>query len=243
MKKQITLLVKKLLSLLGLRIQRIMPADDNHRWLDRYNIKTVLDIGANVGQSAVKMAEIFPDAAILSFEPLDECHRQLVARMKGRPRFQAFKCALGEDNDSIVIHHNEFNASSSILPIADLHKKTFPKTENAIDETVEVRTLDSVLDDVQSEDNILVKMDVQGYEANVIRGGKQTISRAAVIIIETSFRELYKDQPLFGDIYDMLKDLGFRYAGTRGAQLMNPTNGSVLQADSIFINTRFDTGR
>lgn len=80
---------------------------------------------------------------------------------------------------------------------------------------------------------------MQGYETKVILGGKQTISRAAIVIAETSFQELYEGQPLFNEVYEMLKDLGLRYAGSLGPQLMNPTDGSALQADSLFINSRF----
>ena len=55
-----------------------------------------------------------------------------------------------------------------------------------------------------------------------------------VIIIETSYISLYKDQPLFEDVHDYLAKVGFRFHGNLG-QLIHPIDGSILQGDSIFI--------
>ncbi|MEQ9007495.1 MAG: FkbM family methyltransferase, partial [Ekhidna sp.] len=71
-------------------------------------------------------------------------------------------------------------------------------------------------------------------EEHVLRGGENTIKQATVIIIETSFEELYEGQPLFNDIYSWLRQWGFTYKGSL-SQLLNPQNGEVLQADSIFV--------
>lgn len=145
MRARIRRLVKKLFTCFGLRVRRVHPADDNYLWLDRFEINTVIDVGANTGQFAKQIADILPQAAILSFEPLDDCYQQLLEAMKEHPRFRAFNCALGEREESLVMHHNEFSAFSSILSMTDLHRSAFPKTSNAADETVNVRPLDSVL--------------------------------------------------------------------------------------------------
>jgi hypothetical protein len=58
-------------------------------------------------------------------------------------------------------------------------------------------------------------MDVQGFEDRVIAGGLRTLERASVLWVETSFVELYEGQPLFADIHDRLRDLGFEYRGRR----------------------------
>jgi hypothetical protein len=51
-----------------------------------------------------------------------------------------------------------------------------------------------------------------------------------------SFKKLYEGQPLFDRIYDTLTRIGFAYHGNFHGQLLNPVDGSVLQADGIFIN-------
>jgi hypothetical protein len=74
---------------------------------------------------------------------------------------------------------------------------------------------------------------VQGYEAKVIAGGEDVVACAKIIIVEVSFQRLYEGGPLFDDIYRILKDRGFNYAGNF-EQLYSPKNGRVLQADAIF---------
>src|SRR5437763_2740955 len=50
------------------------------------DVATVFDIGANLGQSAIKYAEHFPRATIYSFEPVSATYRQLFAATKGIDR-------------------------------------------------------------------------------------------------------------------------------------------------------------
>ena len=154
--------------------------------------------------------------------------------MKGVLNFRAFNYALGGADESMEMHMNDFTPSSSLLPIADLHVQAFPYTAKEYMKRVEIKKLDIVAEELHLDDNLLIKMDVQGYEDRVIRGGQSVISRARVLIVETSFQLLYDGQLLFEDIYDILLKMGFRYVGNL-EQLRSPLDGSVLQADSIFI--------
>ncbi len=211
------------------------PAESKqYLWLSLLNIRTILDIGAHTGEFATLIHRAIPHARIISFEPLGEMFQQLVANTQDLPNFKAFNCALGEANAQVDMHRNEFTPSSSLLPMTNLHKEAFPFTKRETTETVQVRTLDKVGRELSLEDNILIKMDVQGYEEKVIRGGESMVSRAKVLIVETSFQTLYEGQPLFDDIYRLLGQKGFRYTGNL-EQLRSPTDGSVLQADAIFI--------
>jgi hypothetical protein len=81
---------------------------------------------------------------------------------------------------------------------------------------------------------LLIKIDVQGYEDRVLRGGEETVKRAQVLIVETSFQRLYEEQALFEDVFRLLSGWGFRYAGALD-QLLNPRSGEALQQDSIFV--------
>jgi hypothetical protein len=100
--------------------------------------------------------------------------------------------------------------------------------------TVKIDRLDAVAAGLPIVEPLLVKIDVQGYEDRVLKGGLETIQRASLLVIETSFEPLYQGQPLFGDIYSMLVDRGFRYAGSLD-QLSHARDGRPLQEDSIFV--------
>ena len=206
----------------------------NQPWLLEANINTVFDIGANVGQFAKLIHEVLPTATIYSFEPLEDCYEELKKRMGKISNFKAFNFVLGDTDGETEFHRSEFSPSSSVLPMADLHKQNFPYT--AKDTIIKVRSarLDNIAKDLPIEENILIKIDVQGSEDKVIAGGENTIKQATILILETSFQTLYEGQPLFEDIYDSLKE-DFRYMGSLGESRMNRIDGSPLFADSIFV--------
>jgi len=219
--------------LFGVEIKRT-PQYKPYEWLKGMNIRTILDIGANTGQFALRIHKILPDAQIYSFEPLSDCFEELKRNLSNVPKFQCFNYALGNETRKHVIYHNDFSLSSSLLPMEQLHKDAFPYTKNAKEEVIEVRGLDTIAESLELADNILIKIDVQGFEDKVILGGEKTIKRAKILIVEISFETLYHGQLLFDGIHSMLKSRGFVFKGCEES-LRNPNDGRILQSDGIFV--------
>lgn len=204
------------------------------QWIANKGIRTILDIGANTGQAAAIFKKIFPEALIYSFEPLPDCYEELVDNFRDIPLFKAFNVALGDSSGKIVFNRNEYTPSSSILPLADTHKISFPFAYEEIPQEVEIKLLDDMLNELELNSPMLIKIDVQGFEEKVINGGLSIISKADVIIIEMSTEILYEGQLLFDDLYTKLKNIGFSYYGNY-EQLRSPEDGRVLQMDSFFV--------
>jgi len=217
------------------RISPDLYIELNHPWLTGLNIKTILDIGAHTGKWAYTVHKLFKGARIYSFEPILESFEALKQRMSDIANHQAFNVALGDHSGEIEFHVCKFATSSSILPMTQLHKTAFPYSDGSTSIKVQITRLDDIVEKLEIEHNILIKIDVQGYEDKVIDGGEQTIKRAKVVIMEMSFQRLYENQPLFSDIYDKMIYLGFDYMGNL-AQTINPFDGSILQEDAIFIS-------
>lgn len=205
----------------------------HERWLRQMGFRTVFDVGANTGQFVGEARKIAPDAFIYSFEPLGACFEALRDARRDDPRFRAFHVALGEEPGEVTMHRNDYSQSSSLLPMAELHKRAFPETRHSTPETVQVKRLDDIVADLTIERPALLKIDVQGFEAKVIAGATETLKLADVIIVETGVEALYEGQALFDDVYRMLYDRGFRYRGNHN-QLLSPDDGRVLQADAFF---------
>lgn len=223
-------------SLIGVRRRGGMPIlaqSLDQPWIHRLKLRTVLDIGANTGQFAITIKSVLPEAHVYAFEPLPECFAQLQLRLKDMREFTAFNLALGADTGTIAFERNNFTPSSSILKMSAAHKAAFPETRGSQPVNVKIECLDNVAEQLSIADGLLVKIDVQGYEDRVLRGGEQTIKRARLVIVETSFEPLYEGQPLFDDIYRLMVDWGFTYSGSLD-QLCSPRDGRILQADSIF---------
>jgi FkbM family methyltransferase len=202
-------------------------------WVRALHIATILDIGGHVGEFAFTVRPLFPQAQIYSFEPLPDCCTQMKQHLAGAANFEAFNLGLGDQASEMAFHRSQFSAASSFLKMADAHKAAFPNSAESQEVKVRIDRLDTFAQRLKIVPPLLVKIDVQGYEAHVLRGGAQIISQAKVVIIETSFVILYAGQPLFADIWRTLTDWGFTYYG---ALDQSPgTNGLPLWQDSIFI--------
>lgn len=243
MREVVRMLIKRPLNVLGVDVVKYRPqyALGPYAYLKTFGFKTVIDAGAHTGEFARMIKELLPEVAVISFEPLPASFRELESNMRGVSGFRAFNCALGEAEAVLEMHHNDYAQSSSLLPMADLHKEAFPETAHETIETVQVRRLDDALAGISFQPEVLVKIDVQGYEDKVIAGGEETLASAHAVIIEVSFQELYAGQPLFDDIYRLLKERGFTFMGHL-YQLLNPSNGCVLQADALFIKQESGVG-
>lgn len=205
-------------------------------WLKEFKFKTILDIGANEGQFADKMHALFPEASIYSFEPIPEAFSLLDKNFKDVQQVEGINLALGDSTGEITFNKNESSASSSFLEMADTHKNSFDFAIQTNPIKVKVDTLDNVMTGKKIDFPMLIKIDVQGFEEKVIKGGMDIIKKADMVFCEVSFVELYKGQLLFGGIYEIFKNLGFSYAGSI-EQLRSPETNAILQADAIFIKS------
>jgi FkbM family methyltransferase len=208
--------------------------DLNRKWLVGLGVKTVLDIGANVGRFAITARKLFPDAHIYAFEPLPDCLVQASARMESDEHFTPLNVALGLEAGEATFFRNAASPSSSFLKVTRTHAVAFPGTGQTSEIRVPVDSLDHVATTLHLESPMLVKIDVQGVEDQVLRGGEATVRRASVLLVETSFETLYEGQALFDEIHALLKEWGFEFKGNLD-QAHAPDDGRVLQADSLFV--------
>ncbi|MBC7653965.1 MAG: FkbM family methyltransferase [Oligoflexus sp.] len=218
---------------MGLIVKLVRP--ENNKWLQNRDLKYVLDIGANTGQYANLVHEILPNAKIISFEPIKGCFDDLVKNTKNI-NVKAVNCALGDVNEQQEINISAHTPSSSLLKMADLHTEVFVGTDYVKKETITVKRLDNVFPELGIEGKFMVKVDVQGFEDRVIKGGLETLKKADCVLIETSFEELYKDQLLFDGIYQLLTGIGYVFEGNY-TQTFNKEDGRILYAESFFVNT------
>lgn len=203
-------------------------------WFHNMNIGTVLDIGANIGRFSKTSRALLPDAQIYAFEPLPKCYDQLNKLMGEDSKFKSFNIGLGEANEILEIEQNDFTPSSSFLKMTPIHEEAFPFTRDKKIIQVPVKRLDDIISECTIEKSLMIKVDVQGFEGKVIMGGLDTFKKAKFLLLELSYQELYQGQPLFGDIYEIIHKLGFRFHGTT-AQMKNPGNKEFLDADCLFI--------
>lgn len=207
----------------SLRRQRIVP-------------RTVIDVGANVGQFAVAGAKLWAPERLYAFEPIPEVCDRLKRNTTTLPQVQAAPIALGECVGRRAIHVNSYSHSSSILRLSQSHREAFPYARELGTQEIEMATLDSVFAGVEFAAPALLKLDVQGYEANVIKGAAATLPKLRWVIAETSLRPFYEGEALFLDIVALMAESGFRFLRPVGS-LCDPRTGEVVQIDAFFEHT------
>jgi FkbM family methyltransferase len=209
--------------------------DRRYKWLRDLEISTVLDIGAHKGEFADFIRSVLSSSAIYSFEPNPDCFDQLVLNRSRDLSFRAFNFALGAHNGKALLHESAWSPSSSMLQMSEWHKRAFPHKSEHTSTTVAVRRLDDFAKEIDLRDPILIKIDVQGAEDHVLRGGENTVRRANILLMEPSFSELYKGQVRFNEIADYAQRLGFEYMGSLSPAGTDPRDGRNLYEDSIFV--------
>lgn len=201
------------------------------------SVKTVIDIGANTGDYSEYFDSVFHPSAIYAFEPLASCQPRLRALAERLPALRVFQMALADTAGEETFFENAYGPASSLLPVSDVSKAAFPQTQQESATIVPVARLDDVLDVAALEREIFVKMDVQGVEDRVIRGGRAVFSAAQLVLVELSFVPMYDRQPLFEEVHELLVGCGLRLAGFKN-QIDHPTTGQPLFAHCFYRRPR-----
>ncbi len=232
-------LIKKAFNSMGLDIIRISRSPAHSLLgLKDLSIRTIIDVGANEGQFAKYIKQLFPEARLYCIEPLLEPFHDLKlwsAKQKDG-NVTAYNLALGETKATLkIFSHIEHSTSSSFLKTTKVCERVYPFTKKQVTVPVKLTTLDKWIKDLSTPlaPEILIKLDVQGYEDRVIRGGQKVFSMAKTCILEVCLDKLYKNQASFKDILFLLKNLGYHYAGNLNQNYAE--NGHVIYIDALFI--------
>jgi FkbM family methyltransferase len=196
--------------------------------------RTVLDVGANAGQFAVASAKLFPGARVHSFEPVPGCAEELRKNVSSLTNVAVYPMALGDSEGELQFNVNSHSHSSSALPLAEAHRTAFPEAKEERVIEVEVSTLDRVFEGVGLDRPVLLKLDVQGYEERVLRGGEMTLGSIDYVVMELSFEPMYEGETAFMEMARMMEERGFRFERPVG-WLSSPKTGEVLQMDALFV--------
>jgi FkbM family methyltransferase len=196
--------------------------------------KTILDVGANVGQFTVASAKIFPTVIIHCFEPSPESGIELKKNISKLKNITVYPIALGDKIGEEIFFINTYSPSSSMLPLTQEHKTIFPAACEKETIMVKVSTLDEIFRGFRFKPPVLLKLDVQGYEARILAGAINTLKKIQYIIVETSFRPMYRGELLFRDILKILEDQNFQFIRPVDVAIAQ-NSGEIIQMDALFM--------
>jgi FkbM family methyltransferase len=233
-------ITKNIFQKFGILIRKYNPATSEElrrtRLFEHYNIDLVFDIGANKGQYAMGIMDAGYKKRIVSFEPLSSVHAIIATESKKYPKWTvAERCAIGSEKQEIEINISANSVSSTLLNMLDTHIEGAPESKIIGKEKVQVFPLDEIATKfINDSKNIFLKIDVQGFEQEVLKGAQNMLNKAKGIEMEISLVPLYEKQDfLLAEILDYMTKRGFTMVSIVPAFTDHKT-GKVLQCNGIF---------
>jgi FkbM family methyltransferase len=220
------------LNIVGLRRQSI---------LEDAGVDVVLDVGAHVGLYGRRLRELGYSGRIISFEPVADAYAQLGAATARDRHWDAQNVALGAGDGAGSMTVAADSRYSSLLPMAPEY--VHEAVAAVASEQVQVRRLDSVAPDIlHAADRIFLKLDVQGFELEVLHGAQETFGQIAAIEVELSTRTVYVGQSLFHQIVGFLYERDFEIVSLEPVSFDRGT-GYLRQVDALLIRRTHTTLR
>lgn len=188
--------------------------------------RLIFDVGAYLGDVTQKYVEIFPSANVVAFEPFPASAAVTRQRFAEHPKVEVCELAIGEQSGRRTLHANQHAATNSLLA----QTADSPAVQAGSQIQVECRRLDDLADNPD-----ILKLDVQGGELGVVRGGRAKLlsGQVKVIFTEVWFDVDYVGAPLFHELAAELADCGYALHGLY--DLKHRGDGRLWFADALFV--------
>jgi FkbM family methyltransferase len=193
---------------------------------------TVVDIGANVGQFALLSRGLFPDALIFSFEPLSRPAAKYRRLFEGDAHVRLFQAAVAPVSDRREMHVSARDDSSSLLSISNQQIEFAPGTGEVGREEVTLGPLSQFISASDIAGPAMLKLDVQGYELEALKGCQSLLSCFHYVFVEVSFTPLYRDQVLAAELIEWLAARDFHACSAGNASY--GADSCIVQFDMLF---------
>ena len=198
----------------------LIQLKDKHRFYP----KVIFDIGAYKGDWTKMCFKICPKSKFYLFEPQDYLRKYLNSFQN---KNIVYENILFGDQDNKEVKFYQFRTSSQVLKFG----------ENIPSVKKRTRSLDNYIKENKIESIDILKIDVQGYELNVLKGAISSLGMIEILIIEVSFLEIYEKSPLASRIIKFLDENNFQIFDIVDFKY-RPLDNNLFQVDMFFINKK-----
>jgi len=190
-----------------------------------FSPKSIIDVGIAYGTPG--LYGVFENAQYLLVEPLEE-YTDVMEDICSKFNAKYVIAAAGAEITETVINvHPDMSGSSILKESEGEHIDGEPRT-------VKVTTLDFEAKKAGLTGPYLIKLDVQGFELEVLKGASEIIKNTDVVIMETSLFQFYKNSPEFHEVIAFMADMDFSVYDIFGASY-RPLDDALGQVDILFV--------
>jgi FkbM family methyltransferase len=224
--------IQRNLKRFGLEIHRAGIGRDLMDFIADRDIDVVLDVGANVGQFGESLRTKGYRGKIVSFEPIAAEYQTLAAKATADGNWDTNNFALGAKSESATINVADSSVFSSILPSTTAAVKFNATAAVSRTEMIQVRTLDDVCPNLSG--NVLLKIDTQGYERQVLEGGRHMLPTVKGVLMELPIVHLYEGTWQFHEAVEFTAEIGFVPAQIHPVNYHSADTVSLVEVDCLF---------
>jgi FkbM family methyltransferase len=199
---------------------------------------TVIDVGANVGQFSVAVSKGFPNAALFPVEPDPATAKILQGNVAPSVANNITVTAIGERVGTIEFQVNTDSQVSSVLSLGEDRKQSFPGSSVQRTMSVPLTTLDALFGGRGLTSPVLLKIDVQGYEDQVIAGAAAFLQSVRWVVMEVSFARLYEGEKDFPSMLALMTGHGFRFVRPLNFHTLGQS-GAIIEMDALFEKVQY----
>lgn len=211
----------------------VAPAIEHAALLRQITFDFLLDVGANRGQFSLVCRRQKPGARIVAFEPLPGPAAVYRALFAGDANVRLHQVALGTQRGTVPMHVSARDDSSSLLPIAEAQVRNFPGSHEVGTHDVTMVLLPDLIKAQEMGRHNVLKIDVQGFELEVLKSAETLLALFDHIYVECSYVPLYVGQSLAGQVIAFLEARGFAQSGRYNPSYIAGSR-DLLQADLLF---------
>lgn len=170
----------------------------------------VIDVGAAGGIHA-RWERFGSNLRVFLFEPEKDAYDQLVSAFGSDRRMKVFDCALSEDGNDVTVHLTRWPRATSVYPTSrEYVEMSCIRDHYDVVKTVKLRS--KRLADVYDESDLdFLKIDTEGYELPILRGGVSLLDSCVGLELEVYFHQVRIGQPLFAEVDSYCRGKGFTF--------------------------------
>ena len=146
----------------------------------------IIDVGANIGQFCLASKLFWPQAQLTCFEPDPDVFAALVANTSDHEGVTAVNIGLGRETGSLPWYPHELSVMSSFRAPSNTSGGSVPSGTQRFLPVARLDDAAAAIDEVD-----LLKVDVEGFEVEVLAGGSELLKRTHMLVVEISFRQLH----------------------------------------------------
>ena len=179
------------------------------------DINKIIDVGAHKGEFLENMLKIQKVDSFYAFEPQKNIFKELSEKFARHKKVKLFNCAIDKEISSKKLKINKISMKSSLAEVNEnsLYLKFInflAQSKSNFDGEYEVQTntVDKIFKGISLQKSLL-KIDVEGFEINVIKGSQMKLKEISFILLENQFGNHFKNNN-FKDIIKLLSEQNFK---------------------------------